>query len=173
VVFFALPFAVVGGGIIYAQVADTLWSAFDFHRAAIQSAASTSQTPSRAVETADAPRAAEAPVKRRTIPVPSQNLTRPLQALPQWHRFPQLPDGLRANEPVAMQLILTVAADGLVVDASVERSTGLGWLDQQAIEWVKAHWRYSPALKGTKPVPAVTSALVFFQRERFIDTIQD
>lgn len=98
--------------------------------------------------------------------VSAQRITLPLQALPQWHRFPPLPDGVKAKGPVGAKLLLTVAADGSVIDASVQQSTGADWLDQQAIDWVKAHWRYKPAHAGLKPVAAATTAIVLFEKEK-------
>ena len=98
--------------------------------------------------------------------VSARRITQPLQALPQWHRFPTLPDGVKAKGQVDVKLLLTVAVDGSVVDASVQQSTGADWLDQQAIDWVKVHWRYKPAYVGTKPVAAVTSVIVLFVPNR-------
>jgi hypothetical protein len=89
-----------------------------------------------------------------------------LQALAQWHRFPPLPDGIKAKGPVGAELLLTVATDGAVIDASVLHTTGSDWLDQQGVDWVKAHWRYRPALAGTKPVVATTSAVVMFEQPK-------
>jgi len=98
--------------------------------------------------------------------VPSRKLTRPLQVLPQSHRFPLLPEGIKAKGPVGTQLLLTVDETGAVVDATVEISSGANQLDQQAIDWVKANWRYRPAMAGNKPVFATTSALVFFTPQK-------
>ncbi len=39
-------------------------------------------------------------------------------------------------------------------------------VDRQAADWVKAHWRYRPALAGTKPVVATTSAVVIFEQPK-------
>ena len=96
----------------------------------------------------------------------TQSFTRPLEALAGWHGLPDLPPGLKAKGPVSTKLLLSVAANGSVSDASVVEFTGLAWLDRQAIDWVKAHWRYRPALRGNRPVEAATTAIVFFNEKK-------
>jgi protein TonB len=62
-----------------------------------------------------------------------------------------------------VQLRLTIDADGEVTDAEIVRSSGYDELDQAAASWVKAHWRYLPALQNGQPVAATTTALVTFR----------
>ncbi len=167
--FFALPFVVAVGAIVYSEFGDAIWQRVTAVSNRSVKAPSQDAVPparqSRANETATAVHAEPAtspPAAVRTLPIPAQKLTRPLQALPQWHRFPTLPNGIKAKGRVGAELVLMVGEDGSIVDASVEVSTGANWLDQQAIDWVKSNWRYRPALVGTKPVIASTRALVFF-----------
>ena len=57
---------------------------------------------------------------------------------------------------------LRVADDGTVSDAVVDSSSGSREIDTLAIAWVKAHWRYRPALRGGLPVVVTTTAIVPF-----------
>jgi protein TonB len=60
-------------------------------------------------------------------------------------------------------LRLAINADGQVSDAEIVRSSGYDELDEAAAIWVKAHWRYLPALQNGQPVAATTTALVTFR----------
>ena len=60
-------------------------------------------------------------------------------------------------------LKLTVDADGEVADAVVVRSSGHDDLDRAAASWVKAHWRYLPALQNGLAIASTTNALVTFK----------
>jgi len=62
----------------------------------------------------------------------------------------------------AVQLRLTVSAQGTVTDAVVVRSSGAPGLDRAAQAWVLAKWRYRPAMRGGVAVPATTLVLIKF-----------
>ena len=65
----------------------------------------------------------------------------------------------------AVQLRLTISAQGAVTDAVVVRSSGAPGLDRAAQAWVLAKWRYRPAMRGGVAVPATTLVLIKFDLE--------
>ena len=79
------------------------------------------------------------------------------------HTTPPYPSiEARLGHAGTVTLRLSVAADGSVVDATVENSSGSSALDQAAIEWVKSHWRYTPATHNGVAVATTTEAAVRF-----------
>jgi len=68
----------------------------------------------------------------------------------------------RLGQQGTVILAITVAADGSVSAAQVATSSGVPELDQAALSWVKAHWRYKPAMQGGVAVPSTTQAAVKF-----------
>jgi len=48
------------------------------------------------------------------------------------------------------------------VNASVTQSSGFPALDESAVAWVMAHWKYKPAIRGGVPVTSQTQAAVKF-----------
>lgn len=75
---------------------------------------------------------------------------------------PYPPVARRLGEQGTVILAITVAADGSVSAAQVATSSGVPELDQAALNWVKAHWRYKPAMQGGVAVPSSTQAAVKF-----------
>lgn len=73
------------------------------------------------------------------------------------------PVSRRLGEQGTLRLRLSISADGAVKDAIVEQSSGYPRLDSAAVEWVKGHWRYQPAMEGTRPVASMLSAFVTFK----------
>jgi len=69
----------------------------------------------------------------------------------------------RLAEQGTLRLRLAITADGGVSDAQIESSSGHPRLDDAAMQWVKAHWRYEPALEGAKRVPTTAQAVVTFK----------
>jgi len=61
-----------------------------------------------------------------------------------------------------LRLRLTLATDGSVIDAIVENSSGSTKIDLLAAAWVKAHWRYRPAMRDGTPISVTTTSLVPF-----------
>ena len=92
----------------------------------------------------------------------TQKVTVPAQAIASSHEFPAVPATVHLEMPATVQLILSVSETGLVSDAQVHRSSGLPTLDDVAVAWVKAHWRYRPAMLDGKSVPVKTLAIVIF-----------
>lgn len=75
---------------------------------------------------------------------------------------PYPPVARRLGEQGTVILAITVAPDGSVSAAQVATSSGVPELDQAALNWVKAHWRYTPAMQGGVAVPSSTQAAVKF-----------
>ena len=73
---------------------------------------------------------------------------------------PDWPEHVAADHDVDVIVIVTVAADGSVLDAHVDDSAGVDY-DHAAIEAVK-HWAFEPATRNGQPIPARVRALVHF-----------
>lgn len=89
------------------------------------------------------------------------NVTRPAMALAESHAFPPLPLSYPGRGAV-VQLVITIARDGAIASAAVAKSCGSEALDRLALDWVKSHWRYQPALESGEAVAATTTAIVSF-----------
>lgn len=112
------------------------------------------------VSPAEQPR--EVPVERPTPPPPIT--LSPARAIMATHTIPDYPPvSRRLGEQGTLRLRLVIGADGAVEDARVEISSGHQRLDDAAIQWVKAHWRYEPAMQGPKPIPSTATAEVTFR----------
>lgn len=103
----------------------------------------------------------------QTITVqPQQQLQQPDSAasgLTNTHTTPPYPPvARRLDQQGTVVLSITVAADGSVSAAQVATSSGVPELDQAALDWVKSHWRYKPAMQGGVAVPSTTQAAVKF-----------
>src|SRR5690606_28141805 len=59
-------------------------------------------------------------------------------------------------------LVVDVAEDGSVASAEVERSEPAGVFDEAALSAV-ANWKFEPAMKGGKPVPARVRVPIAFE----------
>lgn len=68
----------------------------------------------------------------------------------------------RLGKEGTVTLSLSVSASGDVTGATVVSSSGNGDLDRAAIEWVKAHWRYKPAIRNGQPAAGTVQAAVRF-----------
>jgi periplasmic protein TonB len=69
----------------------------------------------------------------------------------------------RLDHQGTVRLALQIDALGVVTGASVEKSSGYDGLDAAAIDWVKAHWRYKPAMQNGTAMPTTTQASVVFR----------
>ena len=97
-------------------------------------------------------------------PRPPPIVFTPARALPATHTIPDYPPvSRRLGEQGTLRLKLSIAPDGAVSDAQVEGSSGHTRLDEAAVQWVKAHWRYEPAREGAKAVASTTVAVVTFK----------
>lgn len=79
------------------------------------------------------------------------------------HTIPPYPmTAIRLSEEGRVMLHITISAEGSVASASVTQSSGFTDLDQSAIAWVLAHWKYKPAIRGGVAVASATDAAVVF-----------
>jgi protein TonB len=74
--------------------------------------------------------------------------------------YPAMEQRLGAEGTVLLHLV--IAPDGRVAAAQLIRSSGHERLDQAAIAWVVAHWRYQPALRGGQAVESAANVAVTF-----------
>jgi protein TonB len=72
---------------------------------------------------------------------------------------PALPAG---HSPGVVTLTVLVAADGSISDARIAQSSGQSVLDQLALAFAKARWRFRAALQQGRPVADWTTVLVRF-----------
>ena len=105
------------------------------------------------------------PPQRQVSLTPPPAITySPAQALLATHTTPEYPAlSRRLREEGTLRLRLTITAGGAVETAMVEQSSGFSRLDQAAVDWVKGHWRYAPAMRGSTPVPSIAVAVVTFK----------
>lgn len=97
------------------------------------------------------------------IAVTTTGTSTPL-AISGMHTIPEYPPLSRAaGEKGAVQLLIMIDANGNVSNATVARSSGYQRLDEAAVSWVKAHWRYRPAVRDGIPVAAQTDATIIFK----------
>src|SRR6187549_2032557 len=73
---------------------------------------------------------------------------------------PEWPANVPADRDIDVVVVVTVAADGAVLDAHVDDSVGADY-DRAAIDAVK-HWQFEPATRNGQPIPARVRALVHF-----------
>ena len=79
------------------------------------------------------------------------------------HTIPPYPSlERRLGEQGTVTLRLTISPQGVVTGADVVKSSGYPGLDQSAISWVMAHWKYKPAVQNGSPVASQTTAAVMF-----------
>jgi len=79
------------------------------------------------------------------------------------HTIPPYPPlARRLGQEGTVELRIAVAPDGSVADVAIVKSSGMQTLDRTAADWVKAHWRYSPAIKGGTAVASTVLAAVTF-----------
>jgi protein TonB len=90
-------------------------------------------------------------------------VTQPLRGIADTHTTPPYPaSSLRLGEQGTVRLLLMVSADGTVLTATVEHSSGSFVLDQAAVEWVRKHWRYHPLVRDGQTVSATTETDIRF-----------
>jgi protein TonB len=103
----------------------------------------------------------EGPIPTTTAPPPVIVAARGIMVT---HSTPDYPlMAVRLNQTGNVMLKLSIDEHGSVVAATVEKSSGYDSLDDAAIAWVIAHWRYEPATKDGKPFATATDALVTFR----------
>jgi periplasmic protein TonB len=75
---------------------------------------------------------------------------------------PYPPVAHRLGKEGTVMLHISISATGDVTDASVASSSGNDELDQAAVEWVKSHWRYKPAIRNGQPAASTAQVAVKF-----------
>lgn len=79
------------------------------------------------------------------------------------HTIPPYPEmERRMGREGTVTLRIQIDTTGNVTDAQVENSSGDQALDQAAVDWVKAHWKYKPAIQNGTAVAATSEAAVKF-----------
>jgi protein TonB len=92
-------------------------------------------------------------------PVPDSSAS----GLTDTHTTPPYPaDARNLGHQGTVTLALSIDATGAVTDAQVRVSSGYPELDQTAVSWVIAHWRYKAAVQNGTPVASTTLAAVKF-----------
>ena len=103
------------------------------------------------------------PPREAAPPTPPVVFT-PARSIASTHTTPEYPFiSRRLREQGTLRLKLTIDETGTVTAASVVNSSGHQRLDDAAVNWVRAHWRYTPALQGTRPVSSTADAIVEFR----------
>ena len=122
----------------------------------------TEQTPPPLIQIAPDPSAQTIQVQPQQQPQ-IQQTDSSASGLTNTHTTPPYPAvARRLGEQGTVILSIAVAADGSVSAAQVATSSGVPELDQAALDWVKGHWRYKPAMQGGVAVPSTTQAAVKF-----------
>jgi protein TonB len=75
---------------------------------------------------------------------------------------PYPPMARKLGEQGTVKLKLTISTSGAVVAADIVQSSGFPDLDQTALSWVMAHWKYKPAVQGGVAVTSTAMAAVVF-----------
>jgi protein TonB len=75
---------------------------------------------------------------------------------------PYPPLAIRLGEEGSVRLHLTISPQGIVTEALVVRSSGYDDLDRAARDWVMAHWRYRPAMRGGAAAASASDVQVRF-----------
>jgi protein TonB len=97
-------------------------------------------------------------------PVQPVGTTLPVRPLSATHTIPPYPAmAIRLGYEGTVQLRIVVDERGSVASAEVQTSSGHTDLDEAAVAWVKAHWRYAPATQNGTPTKANTTAVVSFR----------
>ena len=121
----------------------------------------TEQTPEPVIQIAPDPNAQSIQVQPQQQPVQASDSS--ASGMTSTHTTPPYPPvARRLGQQGTVILSIAVAPDGTVSAAQVAKSSGVPELDQTAIAWVKAHWRYKPATQGGVAVPSTTQAAVKF-----------
>jgi protein TonB len=75
---------------------------------------------------------------------------------------PYPPEAKEKSHQGTVLLHIMIAANGEVTNASVSKSSGFPELDQEAVSWVTAHWKYKPAVQNGASVASASDAQVVF-----------
>jgi protein TonB len=75
---------------------------------------------------------------------------------------PYPPMARKLGEQGTVKLRLTISPQGVVTAADVVQTSGFPDLDQTAVSWVLANWKYKPAVQGGVAVTSTALAAVVF-----------
>lgn len=75
---------------------------------------------------------------------------------------PYPPDAKKAGQQGTVVLHILISAQGDVTSATVSKSSGVPILDQTAVSWVIAHWKYKPASQNGIAMASASDAQVVF-----------
>jgi protein TonB len=104
------------------------------------------------------------PLPQVTPAPPPPVVFTPARGIQATHTTPEYPFlSRRLREQGTLRLKISIDERGIVTRATVVNSSGFNRLDEAAVNWVKAHWRYTPALQGTRPVASTADAIVEFR----------
>ncbi|HEY2071243.1 MAG TPA: energy transducer TonB [Rhizomicrobium sp.] len=96
-------------------------------------------------------------------PPPAPPAATQLKAIGRTHTIPPYPLlAQRLSQQGTVTLRVTINTEGDVTDAVIQTSSGVDTLDQAAIEWVKAHWRWEPPTQNGQPSAASTLVAIKF-----------
>jgi TonB family protein len=86
-----------------------------------------------------------------------------LRPIRETHTLPPYPkESIHLKEEGRVKLAVTIGTDGAISRASVVEPSGYQRLDDAALQFVKSHWRWQPAMRAGKPVVATTRVSVLF-----------
>lgn len=96
-------------------------------------------------------------------PAASKADFKPAKPVPKVNKIPPYPpNSMLQGEEGSVQLKLTIAANGRVSDARIERSSGSRTLDRTTVGWIKSRWRFFPATLNGQPVTSTITLSVRF-----------
>jgi protein TonB len=100
---------------------------------------------------------------RELMPPPPPVFT-PARAIAATQTIPEYPPlSRRLSEQGTLRLKLTIDQRGTVTAATVVNSSGFQRLDDAAVNWIRSHWRYTPAMQGSRAVPSTAYTIVEFR----------
>jgi protein TonB len=96
-------------------------------------------------------------------PAPQAPAPTQLSPIARTHTIPPYPElSRKLNEQGSVVLEVTIDTGGSVSDATVQTSSGSQRLDDAAVAWVKAKWRWNPPTQNGQPSSARTLVKVTF-----------
>lgn len=60
-------------------------------------------------------------------------------------------------------MLVEIGPDGVVIDAAVAISSGSDALDDAAVTWVKANWRWEPVTRDCRPAKVKTGVNIVWR----------
>jgi protein TonB len=104
-------------------------------------------------------------IQQKVAPAAPSQAAAPTRAngITSTHTTPPYPPGAKsAGKEGKVILHIMISATGDVTSATVTKSSGVPELDQTAVSWVIAHWKYKPATDNGTAVASQSDAQVVF-----------